>query len=172
MSGKAGAANIITGARIVLGIALLFVPTLSPSFYVLYLITGLTDIIDGEVARRTHTVSTFGAKLDSAADTLFVVVCLVKLLPTLAVPSWLWQWIALIALIKVTNILYGYVTHKSYVALHTVLNKVTGMLLFVLPLTLPFVELQHSAPIVCTVANVAAIQEGHYVRTGREIDTA
>ena len=170
MSGKAGAANIITGARIVLGVALLFVPTLSPSFYVLYLITGLTDIIDGEVARRTHTVSTFGAKLDSAADTLFVVVCLLKLLPILAVPSWLCVWIALVTLIKVANIIYGYATHKRYVALHTPMNKVTGVLLFVLPLTFPFVELKYSAPLVCAVATFAAIREGRYIKTGREIE--
>jgi CDP-diacylglycerol--glycerol-3-phosphate 3-phosphatidyltransferase len=170
MSERAEAANIITCARIVMSVALLFVPALSPAFYVLYLVAGFTDIIDGEVARRTGTTSAFGAKLDSVADTLFVVVCLLKLLHILAVPSWLWVWIALVTLIKVANIIYGYATHKRYVALHTPMNKVTGVLLFVLPLTFPFVELKYSAPLVCAVATFAAIQEGRYIKTGREIE--
>ena len=91
-----------------------------------------------------------------------------KLLPSLAVPLWLWIWIILIALIKMINIISGYVIQKKYVALHTVMNKVTGTLLFVLPLMLQTVELKHSAPLVCTVATFAAIQEGHLIRMGRE----
>lgn len=81
-------------------IALLLCPAFSPSFYVLYLAAGLTDILDGAVARRTNTVTDSGAGLDSAADTFFVAVCLWKLLPGLAVPPWLWTWIVLITLIK------------------------------------------------------------------------
>ena len=126
-------------------------------------------MIDGPVARKTGTVSELGAKLDTAADFVFVAVCLWKLLPSLAVPLWLWIWIAFIALIKMINIISGYVIQRMVVAVHTVMNKVTGILLFILPLTLPFVELKYSAPLVCMVATFAAIQEGHFVRTGREI---
>ena len=42
------------------------------------------------------------------------------------------------------------------------------LLLFILPLTLPVVELKYSAPLVCALATFAAIQEGHYIRTGKE----
>lgn len=169
MGGRAQAANAITCARIVLSVALAFVPVPSASFYVLYLVAGLTDMVDGEVARRTNSASAFGAKLDTAADTLFVAVCLLKLLPTLDVPAWLWVWIALVALVKAMNVLFGYVTRRRYVALHTPLNKVTGALLFVLPLTLPVVDLRYTAPLVCTLATCAAIQEAHFVRTGKEL---
>ena len=57
-------ANTITGIRIVLSIALLFCPILSPTFYVLYIAAGFSDMIDGAVARKTGTVSKFGTKLD------------------------------------------------------------------------------------------------------------
>ena len=165
---KIRTANLITGTRILCSVSLLFCPALSLSFFVLYFVAGLTDMIDGAVARKTGTVSELGAKLDTAADFVFVAVCLWKLLPSLAVPLWLWIWIVLIALIKMINIISGYVIQKKYVALHTVMNKVTGILLFILPLTLPFVELKYSAPLVCMVATFAAIQEGHFARTGRE----
>ena len=81
MNAKARMANLITGTRILCSIALLFCQPLSPSFVVLYLVSGLTDMVDGAVARKTGTVS---------------------------------------------------------------------------------------APLVCTVATHAAIQEGHFIRTGKE----
>ena len=57
-------ANIITGIRIVLSVALLFFPVLSPAFFVLYAAGGFSCMIDGAVARRTGTVSGLGSKLD------------------------------------------------------------------------------------------------------------
>ena len=161
-------ANLITCFRIVCGFALLFCQPFSTSFYVLYLVAGFTDMIDGAVARMTGTASKFGAKLDTAADFVFVVVCLSKLLPKLFVPLWLWLWIGGIALIKAVNLLSGYILQKRFVAMHTVMNKVTGILMFIFPLTLPTVDLKHSAPLVCAVTTFAAIQEGHYIRTGRD----
>ena len=168
MNGRTGTANIITGFRILCSIALLFCSPFSPPFYVLYLIAGLTDMIDGLIARKTNTVSTFGARLDTAADFALVAVCLWKLLPKLSLPSWLWVWIGGIALIKVVNVLSGYILQKRFVVLHTAMNKVTGVLLFILPLTLRILDLKISGGVVCAIATFAAIQEGHYIRTGRE----
>ena len=85
-------ANIMTGVRIVLSAALLFVPALSPVFFALYAAGGLSDMIDGAVARRTGTVSGFGSKLDTFADIVFAAVCLIKLLPALDAPVWLYVW--------------------------------------------------------------------------------
>ena len=169
MKAMAGAANLITATRIFCSIALLFCQPFSPSFIVVYLVAGLTDMIDGVVARRTNTTSEFGAKLDTAADFVLVAVCLWKLLPELSVPLWLWLWIGGIALIKAVNLLSGYIVQKRFVTMHTMMNKTTGILLFVLPLTVPVVALKYSAPLVCTAATFAAIQEGHYIRTGRDI---
>ncbi|MBR4392045.1 MAG: CDP-alcohol phosphatidyltransferase family protein [Bacteroidales bacterium] len=158
-------ANIITIIRILCSTAILFCPVFSVAFYALYIIAGLTDIADGWVARRTNMVSEFGAKLDSVADVVFVAVCLVKLLPVMDIPVWLYVWIGIIALIKVINVVSGFVVQKQFVAVHSVMNKVTGALLFALPLTLSFVDFKYSATVVCVVATFAAIQEGHFIRT-------
>jgi len=162
-------ANIITFVRILCSIAILFCPVFSVAFYSLYITAGLTDMIDGWVARKTNTVSEFGAKLDTVADFVFVVVCLVKLLPIMDFPSWLYIWIGVIALIKIINIVSGYVIQKQFVTIHSLMNKVTGLLLFILPLTLSFINLRYSAVMVCLVATFAAIQEGHFIRTKRQI---
>jgi CDP-diacylglycerol--glycerol-3-phosphate 3-phosphatidyltransferase len=45
------------------------------------------------------------------------------------------------------------------------MNKITGLLLFLLPLTISFVELKYTATIVLSIATLSAIQEGFYVIT-------
>ena len=124
-------------------------------------------MIDGTVARKTGTVSKSGSKLDTAADLVLVIVCLIKLIPVLHIPTWLFIWITIVALIKMINIISGYVMYKEFVAVHTVMNKVTGILLFILPLTVTIIDLKYSGAFVSAVATFAAIQEGHSIRTGR-----
>ena len=151
-------------------IALLFCNALSPVFYTLYIIAGISDMIDGWIARRTNSVSELGAKIDTIADFVFVVVCLIKLLPVLTIPNWLWIWIGIIAFIKIVNVISGFVVQKKFVAIHSKMNKITGFLLFVFPLTLSFIELKYSAGVVCIFATFAAIQEGHFVRSQKSED--
>ena len=156
-------ANILTGFRILGSVLLLFVPVFSGVFYSAYLLCGFTDMIDGTVARMTGSASRFGEKLDTAADIVFAAAALIRFLPNLPIPQWLWIWGGGITAMKISNILLGYVFRKQFTALHTVLNKVTGLLLFFLPLTLSFVEFRYSSMAVCAVATVSAIQEGIYI---------
>ena len=127
-------ANVITSCRIICSITMLFFPAFSPRFDILYVICGFTDMTDGAVARKTNTVSEFGSKLDTAADFIFLTVCLIKLLPTMEIPTWLWIWFSVIAVIKTINVVSGFILQKKLVAAHTLMNKVTGILLFLLPL--------------------------------------
>ena len=161
-------ANTITFFRMAVSIVLLFFPVFSPAFTIFYIAAGLSDMLDGFVARKTGTVSELGARLDTIADFVLVVVCLFKLLPILSIPVWLYGWIGIIAFIKVANIISGFAVQKSFVTVHSVMNKATGVLLFLLPLTLPAVPLKYSAIVVCAAATFAAIQEGQFIRTGRE----
>ena len=163
-------ANIITGIRIVMSAFLLFCPAFSPAFFALYTAAGASDMIDGAVARKTGTVSEVGSRLDTIADIVFAAVCLVKVIPVLDVPVWLSVWIAVIAFLKAANIAVGYIRQKAFVSVHSVINKVTGGLLFAFPLTLNFIDLKYSAAAVCVVATAAAIQEGFtvWVRSGQQ----
>ena len=144
-------ANSITGIRIACSISLLFCPAFLPAFYTLYIIAGVSDMIDGTVVRKTGTVSEFGSKLDTVADFVLVFSCLIKLIPILHIPKWLMIWIIVNAVIKGINLISGYVMRKEIAVLHTTMNKVTGILMFVLPLTLKFIDLkiQRSHRICC-----------------------
>ena len=164
-------ANVITGLRILVSAVLLFCPVFSSAFYVLYLVGGLSDMSDGVIARKTNTVSEFGSKFDSAADFVFVTVCLIKILPAMDIPTWLYIWTAVITLIKFINIISGYVVQKKFVTAHTAMNKVTGAVLFMLPLTLTIVPLKYTGILICIIATFAAVQEGHFMRAGQGIKT-
>lgn len=94
-------------------------------------------------------------------------VCLIKLIPVLNIATWIYVWIVLIALIKVMNVVFGYVVRKQFVAVHSVMNKATGALLFLRPLTLSVIELKYSSVVVCLFATIAAVQEGYYIRIGK-----
>ena len=167
---KKNIANVITGIRILGSIFMAFVPVFSAPFYAVYLTCGLSDMVDGTIARKTNSSSSsLGAKLDTVADFLFAAVSLAKLLPYMPVPGWLWIWIATIALIKAANIGLGFIRYKKLVSVHSAMNKVTGGLLFLFPLMLSIIELKYSAAIVCSIATVSAIQEGYFIRTGRAL---
>ena len=157
-------ANILTSCRILSSVLLLFFPAFSLGFYIIYFFCGFSDMLDGTIARKTNTVSSFGSKLDTAADFVFMAVCVVKLLPKMNIPVWLWIWIAVIAIVKFTNIIWGFIRRKKLVDYHTFLNKTTGLLLFFLPLTLQFIVPIYSFAVVCTIATIAAIQEGYLYR--------
>ena len=161
-------ANILTGCRILGSILLLFFPAFSLAFYITYLLCGFSDMIDGTIARKTNSISKFGSQLDTIADFIFVVVSLLRLLPAIHIPQWLWMWGGVIAIIKIGNITWGYISKKQFISLHTIMNKVTGLLLFLLPLTSSFVELKYSSIAVCCIATFSAIQEGAYIVTGCE----
>ena len=160
-------ANIITGIRIICSFALLFFPVFSPAFYALYIVGGVSVMIDGTVARKTGTVTNFGSTLDMIADFALIVVCMIKILPVLDIETWMLIWIGIIAMIKMINIVSGIVVKGKIVSVHSVMNRITGFLLFALPLTVSFIELRYSVAVVCAVTTFAAIQEGHFIRTGR-----
>ena len=159
-------ANIITSCRILGSIGLLYCPVFSACFYGLYLFCGLTDMVDGTIARKTGTASSFGARLDTVADFLFVIVSFIKLVPVIRIPVWIWGWAAVITVVKLVNLVWGFTRMKKMLSLHTIANKATGLCLFLLPITMYFVDLRYTAPVVCVIATIAAIQEGYYIATG------
>ena len=159
-------ANTITSFRILGSFLLLRFPVFSLAFYITYLLCGVSDMIDGTIARRTNSTGKLGSQLDTVADFVFVVVAMIKLLPAIPLPQWVWIWSGIIAVAKIGNIIWVYASKKQFVFLHTIMNKATGLLLFLLPLTISFVDLKYSSIAVCCLATLSVIQEGIRGRIG------
>ena len=115
--------------------------------------------MDGFVARKLHIESEEGAMLDSAADLIFAVIYAVKILPFLNIPLWIWIWTAIIAVTKITCILKASKKAHRLSIDHSFGNKLTGLLLFLLPLSVYAADVRYGATLVCIAATITAIKE-------------
>ena len=155
--------NVISLLRIAGSISLLFCDVTGLLFWLLYALCGISDMIDGWLARRIHAETRAGAILDSVADIVFVAFCAIRLLPVLEIPVWLWIWAGVIVIIKIVNQVSALVVYKRFRFPHTMANKLTGLLLFLAVPTIFRTLIPIS--IATAVATFAAIQEGHFIRT-------
>lgn len=151
--------NVITMIRLLLSITLLCILPYSRTFYIVYLLCGVGDVLDGYLARKYDCSSKFGAVLDSVADGLFVLILFVKLVPVIHVHYSVLIFVIIISVIKVASIIVGFVRWSRFVMLHTYGNKVTGLITFFLILFYKFIASDGIYYIVCSVAVLAAIEE-------------
>ena len=86
-------ANRLTVSR--LGLTILFVLALNsqwPFAYtlalVLFVIAGVTDYVDGEIARRYQSVTNFGKLMDPLVDKIMIAAAFISLVPLEAIPAW------------------------------------------------------------------------------------
>ena len=157
--------NILSASRIALCLPLLLADAMTVPFWVLYVIAGTTDMLDGFLARRWGVESKFGARLDSLADFVFVLAVGYKLFPYLKLPAMLWMMIGVIALVKMVNAISSYVINHKIAFLHTKANKLTGFLLFIGMMTIGQSYFVPVAWVIACIALFAAIQEGHIIRS-------
>lgn len=165
-------ANAITCIRIACAAGLIFCPAFTAWFYALYLIGGVSDVLDGIAARHFGKATKFGARLDTAVDIVFTAAVLIKLVRSMDIPAWIILWIVCIAIIKCVNIIGGFVIYKRFIAEHTIPNKLCGVLLFAIPLCvnlLPPQPVRFLMILTCAAATAAAVQEGHYFFAGKEV---
>lgn len=148
-----------------MSIMLLIPETFSIPFYIIYIYCGISDMLDGLIARKSQNTSKIGARLDSISDIIFVIVAMIKILPTLNLLKGIIIWVAFIAFIKIVNVICCYNYHKKIELPHTIANKVTGFILFIAPFIILKMNPIIIEIIICSIATFAAVQEGHYIRT-------
>ncbi len=155
--------NIISCFRLFGTVALLFTDPLSVTFYVIYTLCGISDVLDGTIARATDNTTELGAKLDSIADILYYAVMLVKILPHLVreLPSWIWYVVVFVIALRVLAYIIAAVKYRRFASLHTYMNKLTGALIFTVPYFFyGAAKLGFAISLaVCIVAAIAATEE-------------
>ena len=151
--------NCISFTRIIFSLILLFVKPLSLVFYSIYFVCGGSDILDGFISRKTETTSILGAKLDSLADMIMAAVLLVVLYPMVKPSTKIIIWISLIGIIRLASIAVALKKYKTFASIHTYGNKITGIVLFLFPVMLSYVNTTVLMYITCVVASLSAIEE-------------
>src|SRR5207249_771196 len=88
-------ANRLTLSR--LALTILFVAALSSPWryahttaLITFLVAGITDFFDGEIARRYQTVTNFGKLMDPLVDKIMIMIAaaFISLVPLRAIPAW------------------------------------------------------------------------------------
>jgi len=157
-------ANYISVSRIIMSIILFVTVTFSTSFYIIYIYCGLSDMLDGFIARKSKNESEIGAILDSVADIVFAIVAMIKILPMLNLTNGIFIWIVCIVFIKIVNVICSYIYYKEIVLPHTIPNKITGFILFIVPFIIVNTNPIIFEIIICSIATFAAVLEGHYIK--------
>ena len=153
--------NCITAFRICGAALLMLTEPFSVAFYMLYSLCGLSDVIDGWLARKMDVSSELGARLDSVADLLFYSAMLIKLLPTLIIrlTPGIWWAICGVLILRCASYAVAGVKYRRFASLHTYMNKFTGLCVFLVPY---FIFLPCYIPLcaaVCAAAGLASAEE-------------
>lgn len=165
-------ADVITCVRIACAVLLLPCRPFSGLFYLFYAIGGISDALDGFVARRLGKVTEFGARLDTVADAAFFAVLLLKIYVSATVPIGITVFAGGIALMKFVTVAVGFIRRGKLVTAHTLANKICGALLFLLPVFLDFLPAAVSTAamiFLCAVAAFASAQEGYILLFAEKI---
>ena len=157
-------ANYISISRAIMSVILLIPETFSIAFYIIYIYCGISDMLDGFIARKSKTESKLGARLDSSSDIIFVIVAMVKILPAVDLSGCIIVWAIIIAVIKIVNIICSYIYYKEIILPHTIANKITGFVLFIAPFIIVNANPVVFEVIICSIATFAAVQEGYYLK--------
>lgn len=161
-------ANIITSTRIVSTVAMIFTNAITKEFFLVYIYAGLSDVLDGFLARQLNIVSEFGKKLDSASDLFFYTIMMIKIWPYLVLylPSYLWALIWIIVGLRIALYLFVSLGQKRFLSNHTYLNKATGLLMFLIPFVINNEHFVEYSSFVIAIALISVLYEIYLVIRG------
>jgi len=162
--------NILSTIRLISIIPLLLLTPFEWPFMTIYVIAGVSDMIDGPIARKFNFVSEFGAKLDSVADVFLVLVVVFRLMPLVEVSTMIIVWIFIAIATKFLSALIGYIRYKQLVILHTYANKFFVFTLFFFPLFYLFIDANIILSVMLVIAFVTFIEEIYINITSTELD--
>lgn len=153
--------NCITALRIIGTVCLVFTKPMSLHFFIIYIFTGVTDVLDGFIARKLKITSEFGAKLDSIADLLFYSIMVIMIMPVLwaNLRRAIWYAVGVVVLLRLSAYIVAAIKYHRFASLHTTLNKITGGAVFAIPF---FMLLPLKVPLcwlACAIAGLGSLEE-------------
>jgi CDP-diacylglycerol--glycerol-3-phosphate 3-phosphatidyltransferase len=166
--------NILSCFRIVLSPLLLLLADNPIPFVILYLFCGISDLVDGYIARRFKLQTLLGAKLDSLADFIFFSITFFLLLFYKGIEITLPVILCCIAItaIRTLNLLLTQNKFKQWGVMHTLGNKASGLILFLsMPICILVGQIPHSITILLgTAAIFSSLEETLLLLTSTTYD--
>lgn len=166
--------NMISCIRIVLSIMLLFLINIPSIFVIIYFLCGISDVVDGYLARLLDAETMVGAKLDSLGDFTFFMVWLFILITFLHgennIPIIICSII--VAVIRIINLIITKVKFKQWNIIHTIGNKLTGLIMFFM---LPIYSFAKNIPfwsviVIGVIAIISSLEESLILLKSKSYD--
>ena len=151
-------ANIISCSRIAGAIVLFCLNEISTLFLAIYVICGITDLVDGPVARKTNSTSVLGATFDTVGDVLTYLALTKVLIKQKLVPLWIFIWILTAGVFFGVCAVVSRIRLKKLYLPHTYLGKIFGFAVFVLPLAMQIMPHEVWMAVICSIATVHVIE--------------
>lgn len=167
---RAALPDIITISRIVVAPTLLLLVPFGVPWFAAYLWCGVSDVLDGALARHWHQGSHLGARLDSLSDAVAALALVIVLVPLLEWYAWMVVWVIAIALVRLLSIITCRLRFGMPSLLHTYANKVCGVVLFVSVALIPWLGQDIPVVVSCVVAMLSALEELVLMATMRTLD--
>ena len=153
--------NILSVSRMLVSVIMIFLINAPLWFIFAYFVCGISDVADGYIARRFNATSKLGSFLDSLSDLVFWVIILYLAITFIRFQTYMIVVMILVSCIRITSLLYTKYKFNSWSIMHTILNKLTGILVY---LFLPVCFVVGYVPIwiavfVFTIAIFSAFEE-------------
>ena len=162
--------NMISFMRLMLIIPLMLLVPFELPFMIIYVIAGVSDMIDGPIARKYNATSQFGAALDGGADVLLVLVVVFRIMPVIEISNWVIIWIVIAIIMKLSSTVIGYIRHRQIIFLHTYAGKFFIFMLFLFPVFYLFVEANTLLIILLILAMFVFAEDIYINATSTEAD--
>lgn len=129
-------------------------------FLLLVVLIGITDVLDGYIARKYKCESEIGAQLDSVGDFVFYI----------SLVAYLWVFkkelildkmeILLLAVsVKFLPLLLSLIRNKKIVFLHTLLNKMSGLIVLIGIVLVVLFNRSEIINLIAVIIIIAGIEE-------------
>lgn len=142
----------------------------SVTFWVCYLWCGISDMLDGLLARKFGQQSMTGAKLDSISDLVFAVTILIVIEQYVYLPMYLWWCIVAITILRLISYSIGFYKYRTFSSLHSLMNKITGFFIFAFPLLYICFGVDVAGILICIVASLSSIEEMVIIIKSKELN--
>lgn len=151
--------NAITCTRFAFALVVVLAAPGSAWFWTAYGLGAASDVLDGLLARRFGVQSGGGARLDSAADIAFLFALMAALLRAGQLARWLLYVAGVVLLIRSVTYAAGFYKFRTFVSLHTILNKAAGVVLVGYPLLAELLGQNAAAWLAAAAAGLSALEE-------------
>lgn len=150
--------NILSTSRIILSLSILLFTPMTPGYFIVIALCGITDFLDGYTARKYNLVSEHGSHLDSLGDFTFAVSLVLGFIMYFDWEPWMIAWAVLLAGTRLAAIIIGYIRYKKIPFVHSYINKTAGFIIFFVPFIIPFLGFTLTFILFCSLYTLSSIE--------------